>query len=341
VNVNEAVRDRSISHAVYMERYKTQVVSEILEAMSDSETALVAEIRRRLDDRTFTKVRLERLLESVRDIIDDANVVLREKLRETIKDFGEREAGWMIQMLGDEIPVELDFTRPSPRQIYSAVIDRPIEDRMIGEAMRGIGPNQRRRVAAALRRGFIEGRTVQEITRDIRGTRAARYTDGILAKTRREIEGLVRTSINHTHSVARDELYKENDDLIKGVQWVATLDKRTTLICANRDGQVFPVDSGPRPPAHWNCRSTTTPVLKSWRELGIDLDEAPAGTRASMDGQVSDATTYEDWLKRQDAETQREVLGAKRYEKWKDGESLSGFVKDDRTLTLEELERSA
>lgn len=339
MSANEDLRDRAISHAVFMERYKTQVVNDILSALEESETRLVRRIRDRLEDESFTRNRLERLLDDVRDISREANRVLREKLRERIREFGGREADWTARTIGETIPINWSITQPSPRQIYSAVIDKPLEDRMLSEAMRGVGDNQRRRIEAALRQGFIEGRAVQEMVREIRGTRANRYTDGIIGRSRRETTGLVRTAINHTHSVARSELARANNDLIKGEQYVATLDSRTTLICASHDGEVHPVGEGPIPPLHWNCRSTRAPVLRSWRELGIDLDEAPAGTRASMDGQVPDKTTYSEWLSRQSKETQIEVLGRSRYEKWQEGESLGQFVQDDRLMTLDELER--
>lgn len=54
------------------------------------------------------------------------------------------------------------------------------------------------------------------------------------------------------------------------------------------------------------------PVLKSWRELGIDVDQLPPGTRASMDGQVPSGLGYNEWLNRQSAERQDEALGPTR-----------------------------
>lgn len=49
---------------------------------------------------------------------------------------------------------------------------------------------------------------------------------------------------------------------------------------------------------HWGCRSTETFILKSWKELGIDIDidEMDAGTRASMDGQVPVGTIFIEWI---------------------------------------------
>ena len=147
--------------------------------------------------------------------------------------------------------------------------------------------------------------------------------------------------MNHVSSQSREAVYSENESLVKGVQYVATLDTRTTDICADLDGQIFKVDEGPRPPQHINCRSTTVPVLRSWKELGIDLKEAPPGTRASMNGQVAEGTTYGQWLKSQSTSTQNEALGPGRAKLFRSGAvSIHQFVDSTgRTLTLDELSR--
>ncbi len=144
--------------------------------------------------------------------------------------------------------------------------------------------------------------------------------------------------MNHISSQAREITFAGNEDIIKGVQWVSTLDARTTEICMSLDGQVFSIGEGPRPPAHVGCRSSIIPVLKSWKELGINLKEAPPGTRASMDGQVADTVTYPDWLKDQPASVQDEALGPARAELFRDGVPIERFV-DDRfnPLTLDQI----
>ena len=59
-----------------------------------------------------------------------------------------------------------------------------------------------------------------------------------------------------------DLLYKNNDDLINHYEWISTLDSRTSDICIGLDGNIYPVGKGRLPPAHFNCRSTTAPILK-------------------------------------------------------------------------------
>ena len=76
------------------------------------------------------------------------------------------------------------------------------------------------------------------------------------------------------------------------MQWVSTLDARTTEICRIRDGLKYAVGThkpighlvpwlGGPGRAHWQCRSASVPVLKSWREMGVDMGEMDAGTRAT------------------------------------------------------------
>jgi hypothetical protein len=104
-------------------------------------------------------------------------------------------------------------------------------------------------------------------------------------------------------------------------------------------GHSYPWRGGPGR-AHFNCRSSAVPVLKSWRELGgADLPEFTPTTRASMDGQVPAEQTYGAWLKRQSAKRQDEVLGATRGALFRRGGlEIERFADDrGRWLSIQEL----
>jgi hypothetical protein len=110
--------------------------------------------------------------------------------------------------------------------------------------------------------------------------------------------------------------------VVKGVEWVSTLDNRTTPICISRDGKIYPVGKGPRPPAHINCRSVTAPVLEA-------IEGVTPFTRQ----------TYREWLAKQSAATQDEILGRARGALLRSGGlSVDKFVdKAGKVLTLEQL----
>ena len=82
-------------------------------------------------------------------------------------------------------------------------------------------------------------------------------------------------------------------DLITGVRFVCALDERTCLTCLELDGSETP----PVLPIHEGCRCVTVPITKSWRQLGLDMDEFPDGTRSSDIGQVpADGGLYKAYL---------------------------------------------
>lgn len=341
MSANANLRSDAVRHQVGLLRFSGAVRNKVIAHLNRVEDDLLTQIRMRAEAGSFTEWRLNKILQDVRDILDEARPetlgILRDELTELARyetDFGERG---LLSAIG----VEFDITKPTAEQLRSAVLSRPFQGRLLREWVADLDAAQRRGIRDAIRIGFTEGETIDQMVRRIRGTRALQYRDGVTEMTRRQASALVRTAVNHTSSRARDMLYRENGDIIKGVQWVSTLDARTTEICQARDGQVYPLDSGPRPPAHVNCRSTVTPVLRDASEIfGRDVGDLPEGTRASLDGQVAASTTYGEWLRGQPAAVQDEVLGQTKGRLFRDGGlDVRNFV-DERTghvYTLDQL----
>lgn len=67
----------------------------------------------------------------------------------------------------------------------------------------------------------------------------------------------------------RNQVFQENDDVVNRVVMSATLDGRTTPYCMTIDGEIFPVDEGPRPPFHARCRTVALPVTVGETEEDI------------------------------------------------------------------------
>jgi len=126
------------------------------------------------------------------------------------------------------------------------------------------------------------------------------------------------------------------------------LDSRTSAICRSLDGKEFKYGDGPLPPVHFNCRSTTIPIV-DYRTLGLRPPEEIIGParRASEGGQVSADTNYGQWLQRQSKEYQAEVLGKSRlpyFEKLSKElgpqQALARFVREDGSeVSLKQLQQ--
>jgi len=162
-------------------------------------------------------------------------------------------------------------------------------------------------------RGIMQGWSVPQMVKEFKTLVGNEWKKG-------SWEQIIRTEVVRIGNAVNLATYKQNSDIIKGVQWLATLDFKTCFVCASLDGKFWELGTFDLYiPAHPRCRCILTPVTKSWRELGFDVDELPPGTRASMNGQVPSTMNYNQWFGTQSAFFQRNWLGNKRYELWKNG----------------------
>lgn len=192
-----------------------------------------------------------------------------------------------------------------------------------------------------MRLGLSQSETIDQLMRRVRGSSigGGRYAGGLMETSTRQATTLVRTAANQVANRAAQLTQEANKDVAPKYRYLATLDARTTPICQALDGQEFRVDDdkAPRPPQHWNCRSTTVGVV-DWQALG--LTPPTRTTRASKDGPVSADLTYVGWLKQQSAAEQDDILGPSRGRLFRAGKvTLRDMVtREGRTLTLAELE---
>ncbi|MGB1388664.1 MAG: minor capsid protein [Paracoccaceae bacterium] len=339
MSANEDFENALTRHQIYLQRLGTGTARKVLDALKASETRIVDRLMRE-DMSALSRTRMEKLLTDLRRVIEGAYVDATGVLQVDLDALAVYEGEFQTDLFKRVVPVQFETVTPSANQVIAAVNSRPFQGKLLKEVYPELAASAWRAVRNSIRGGFIEGRTTDQIVRELRGTAAQGYKDGVLAKNRRDVESVVRTAVNHTANTAREVTYEQNDDLIKGIKFNATLDGRTTLICASNDGKVFKIGKGPRPPLHFNCRSSTSPVMKSWRELGFDVDDLPPGTRASMDGQVPADQDYDAWLRKQPKGFQDDVLGKRKGELFRGGLKMDRFVdKSGEELTLDQLRK--
>ena len=194
----------------------------------------------------------------------------------------------------------------------------------VEKAFRGIAERQQEALARHIRQGVFSGESTQQIARRMIGTlefgqkgnvRQIAAAGGEVTKLANyQVQTIVRTSINQVQNQASQAVYAANKKVSPKYEYVATLDSRTSPICQRLDGQEFSYNKGPTPPQHFNCRSTTVPVV-DFKKLQKDypsLEEPPAtalDTRPSITGRVPQGTSYGNWLLDQDRKLQIKTLG--------------------------------
>jgi SPP1 gp7 family putative phage head morphogenesis protein len=347
VTANEALLDAQVRHAIYVQRFGGGQVNRFIALLNRADADVVDIIKVRVakiaergyDTGPATTKRLNAVLDAIREVTAQAYADAGKELTAQLTDFVIYERDWQIAQIEQPLPVAVQVIQPTAEVVTAAALKRPFQGRLLKEWLAGVEEAKAARVRDAIRLGLVEGETIDQMVRRIRGTRPRQYQDGLLEIDRRGAAAMVRTAVNHTSNAARDSVFAANDFLLNGVRWVSTLDARTTPICQARDGKVYPTNSGPRPPAHIGCRSATVAALKSWRELGLNIDDVPAPTRASLNGQVPGDLTYGEWLKRQPAAFQDDVLGTSKGKLFRLGElPVDRFVdRAGRELTLAEL----
>lgn len=354
VTINDLLRDEAIRHQVALQGLSNNVVARIIATLNRSDKRILIELAERLermDANSFSIQRLESMLTSVRSLNTQAFYDIERELTAELRDFVAYETSYQAQMLMAHVPVGVHVASVSADVAYTAAMARPFQGVLLKEVWRDLDATQFKRVRQAIASGFVEGKTTDAIIRELRGTRARGYADGILEATRRDAEAVTRTALGHMARSAQDKAIEANVDLIKALGWSSTLDLRTTPICRIRDGKQYtpahnpighslPWLGGPGA-AHWRCRSHATLVLKSHKELGIDVPEivVVGKQRASMDGQVAAETTYPEWLRKQSAARQIEVLGPTRAKLMNDGKLPIErmYSQNGRYLTLDQL----
>ena len=194
----------------------------------------------------------------------------------------------------------------------------------VEKAFRGIAERQQEQLARHIRQGVFSGESTQQIARRMIGrldfgqkgnVRQIAAAGGEITKLANyQVRTIVRTSINQVQNQASQAVYAANKKVSPKYEYVATLDSRTSAICMRLDGQEFEYNKGPTPPQHFNCRSTTVPVVDfdGLQKKYPNLEKPPAtqfDTRPSATGRVPQGTTYGNWLLNQDKKLQVKTLG--------------------------------
>ena len=293
------------------------------------------------------RARIQKLLGEVGEMSRERFDDLHRLIRDGLAHIGTAQGEFAISMLRATLggaAVDIAPGRIGINLVKSIVDTNPIQGELLRDWFRDASRKTTIMVRRQIQLGMAQNETIDDMVRRIRGRSVGggRYSGGVMATTTREAEAIVRTAVNEIANVAHLRTYQENDDVVSEVELVATLDTRTTLLCASLDGTRWPVNSPDirRPPLHIRCRSSLVPRI-NWAALG--LEEPADSTRASMDGQVSSSMRYEGWLRGQPAAIQNQILGPTRAELFRQGRvTLEQLVRTDgRVIPISQLPRAA
>jgi SPP1 gp7 family putative phage head morphogenesis protein len=304
----------------------------------------------------FVEEQLKKALpKSAQDLVK--SVEISPRFAEAAASFDPTERG--IVSLSDDLEAAVSGASETVRVTFRDGVSMTLPN---GQVLKKSFENMAEREAAAfgqaVRNGFLTGESTESITRRLIGrlqqgdsgsiSQLLRAGGAATTKANNQIRTVVRTSINQVANAASMKTYEANQDITKKYRYTATLDSRTSPICRALDGTEHFYGKGPIPPQHFNCRSTTVPIIDY---EGLKFDPPPPSKigRPNSDKNIPDGETYGAWLKRQPRETQEKVLGDKGQvgyfnalsRKYGPDGAIRRFVREDGSeKTIDDLKRA-
>jgi len=342
MSANNDLRDAEIRHQIMVSRLSSATLRKLRRLLDRADAEIVDTLIRRggATQVGYASARLSALLDTLREINRDVHVELGKELRSELRGISRYELQAQEKMLREALLDRLKIKVPTTEMLDAVVNSRPFQGKLLRDWVSELDQNKARRLRDAIRQGVVQGESIEEIVRRVRGTEALRFKDGILEIGKRGAEALVRTAVSHTVTAARDALFDKNRAYISKEQWVSTLDSRVCLTCGGLDGRLFDIGTGIKTPAHISCRCIRVPVLKSWDQLG--LDDLPADVRMQFDGLATRPESFQSWLRRQSNKVQDDALGPARAKLFREGQQIDSFTnRAGDALTLEQLRARA
>lgn len=243
----QSIQSKLIRHQIFLERFAGTVANTIQDGIDRARDAAFAEILTSTRDVNTAQLK-ERLEFIISRHMEDA--------LDEVKELTSHEADFNERLLNKELDEVASATEAA---LLSALINKPMPV--------GLADKKANRKIQPAYNKFAEqtaGKIVQPIKdAQVNGGDNLTTAETILALTTgllaAQAKSLARSSVVHAANTSKEEVYKVNP--IEQVEWVSVLDSHTTDYCRGQDGKIYNIGQGPRPPAHYNCRSITQPVL--------------------------------------------------------------------------------
>lgn len=338
-----AIADEILSNAIRVERFTAGEQKKLLGVFLQMQTELKAKLANGYTP--YEKTRLTKLLKDCTAIINTFYVGVQSEF--DYVGLAKAEAAATQTAIAS---IGLEASLPSAAVLKAMVSDSLIQGAPLKDWWEKMGADTAFKFAAQVRQGVAQGETLQQVITRIVGSKKKGIV-GIMEISHRHASTLVHDSIMQIANDARMAVYKANADIMKGFEWLATLDGNTCIECMAYSGAQWDMKGNSikgdlplkNPPLHPSCRCVLTPLTKSYRELGLNIDEMPPGTRASDLGQVPADMSMDSFLRRHDTEYLNDLLGPGRAKLFQDGKITLRQLIDQtgRPLRLDELRKAA
>ena len=355
---------RNIRWRYQLDQFEAGALTEVLKSVEQAKKEILTELakpKKYADIDSWTDSRNEELLKE----LDQLTVGIKNQLGADVTQLAEIAYTKSLEVHNDIFSMggkahNVNMLQYAPEQI-KAFLAEPVGGMLLSEWVNETYdyPLQKR-LKTEMLAGQFRGEGYPKL---------AKRVNELLGDAADNTTTLVRTWVHSANVAAQHNVMKANADIITGWKWNAVLEngnfgkgRGTCLTCLALDArdEIYPINGGPPLPNHPRCRCLRLPATKSWRDLGIPIDDLEDETRPySVRGKIDPVTGklvsgniglggakgiidqgeiaggMEGFFKKLDEDVQRQTLGPRRWELWKAGKlDLGGLVDDTGRLRL-------
>ena len=236
-NVNDDILNSILRHQHFVRAYENDVLKhKILPILVQAKKDMLKKLKDfgkkigRKNLSQLTKLEKNLLAQTVKDldqIIKAANLKITGKLDKEIPKFAKESEKINRMILISALPIKVAFNQVSLDHLKK-LIDQPLGGKKYAERF---NDNYREAVSEIEKQigvGIVKGESMLQVRNRLIGV--GKGIGGVIGdKITRRAEMIARSEIMRISNAVTDDLYRRNDDIVKGQMWVATLDSRTCV----------------------------------------------------------------------------------------------------------------
>lgn len=342
-------------------------IAEVLNEASDRIAGKVLLLEAKAEQ-TPSLIRRKKWLKQQKAEVDKILSSIYADIGKTIKDksleVGQAGPEIVDKILKKVIPaqfkIRLGVPKLSKKRVLAWFESSQIEGLFFNQYLKKLEANTARRIIRESQIVLISGE---------RKAVAAKRIQQALNTGRHGAQALADTAIRQAQGWAETQYHLENRERLKGLRFIAELDRQTCPQCIPLDGRVFKPGDAPQPPIHLRCRCFLQPVFKHTglnrylareeKNVRIARFDTESRTVRHRDGTMSTKyeklrvkhpparLNYQQWLtsivkskNSADVSFAREVLGPTRFKLVKSGKlKIKSLYYGGRLQTIEQLRR--
>ena len=272
--------DKSTTAEAYNEGVKAYLAALFLAYSSELREAIRGDVLGLGVDNMgeLTKKELYWLIGTLRTKQNRIYAAYTDKLRQELQKYAGEVAKGSKELYSVNGAIDAD-------KLWAKIVNAPMPStgQLLGPFVDNFTTTSISDVENALRKAWANNDSVQDTISAIAGKSTPQGTSSVVQSIERRSAAVSETAGHHVFSKTTELVLAS---AFGQYRWVSVMDSRTTVICMERNGNVYTFGFGPIPPAHIRCRSHIMPTIGGTvkpENMAQWLSRQPASIRKELE----------------------------------------------------------